>query len=143
MKRVRGGKRRSEPPMPKRLLLVLAVSALAIAACHGSSTTPTPSASPASPSPNPSITMATVLVTIQGTPHARIPVEESTPTNPTSPRPGTPFITKLTGRKGYARFTDLKPSGTYCWVAVFSPRFKSSECAGWAVWQTSTITLGT
>ncbi len=128
--------------MPKRLLLGLAVAALVIAACHGSSTTPTPSSSPLSPSPNPSITKATVQVTVAGTPAPRIPVEESTPKNPESPRPGTPFDTKNTGKKGYARFSGLKPSKTYCWVAIISPSFKSSECAGWPIWQTSTITLG-
>jgi hypothetical protein len=129
--------------MPKRLLLVLAIAALAIAACHSGSTTPTPSASPASPSPNPSITKATILVTISGTPAPKIPVEESTPRNPQSPRPGKPFFTKNTGKKGYARFIGLKPAKTYCWVAIISPSFKSSECAGWAIWQTSTIILGT
>jgi hypothetical protein len=129
--------------MPKRLLLVLAVAAIAIAACHGGSTTPSPSSSPASPSPNPSITKAIVEVTISGTPQPRIPVEESTPKNPESPRPGKPFQTEITGKKGLAHFNHLKPSGTYCWVAIISPSFHSSECAGWAVWQTTTITLGT
>jgi hypothetical protein len=28
-------------------------------------------------------------------------------------------------------------------VAIISPSVESSECAGWAVWQSSTITLGT
>jgi hypothetical protein len=82
-------------------------------------------------------------VTVAGTPAAHIPVEESTPRNPGSPRPGTPFETKNTGLRGFARFTGLKPSKTYCWVAIISPSFKSSECAGWAVWQSSTIVLGT
>ncbi|HZV76882.1 MAG TPA: hypothetical protein VFF63_03865 [Candidatus Babeliales bacterium] len=129
--------------MPKVLLLVLAVAALAIAACHGSSSSPTPTPSPASPSPNPSVSMATILVTINGTPVPKIPVEESTPRVPASPRPGKPFFIKDSGKKGYARFSGLKPSGTYCWVAVFGSGFKSSECAGWAVWQTSIIYLGT
>jgi hypothetical protein len=128
--------------MPKSLLFALGVAALVIAACHGSSTTPTPSGSPLSPSPNPSITKATILVMVAGTPAPRIPVEESTPKNPASPRPGKPFDTKNTGNKGYARFNGLKPSKTYCWVAIISPSFTSSECAGWAVWQTSTIILG-
>jgi hypothetical protein len=129
--------------MPKRLLLALAAAALAIAACHGSSTTPTPSASPASPSPNPSITKASVEVTINDTPQPNIPVEESTPKDPNSPRPGTPFDTELTNKKGIAHFYKLNPSKTYCWVAYFSSRFQSSECAGWEIWQTGTITLGT
>ncbi len=129
--------------MSNRLLLALVGAALAIAACHGSSTTPTPSSSPASASPNPSITKASVLVTIAGTPAPKIPVEESTPTSTSSPRPGTPFDTVNTNKKGMAHFTHLKPSRTYCWVAIISSSFKSSECAGWAIWQTSTITLGT
>jgi hypothetical protein len=129
--------------MPKRLLLALVVAAMAIAACHSSSATPTPSASPVSPSPIPSIKVATIQVTIDGTPAPRIPVEESTPRDPDSPRPGKTFFTKNTGKKGFARFNGLKPTKTYCWVAVISPSFKSSECAGWAIWQTSTITLGT
>jgi hypothetical protein len=130
--------------MPKRLLLVLGVAALAIAACKGGSTTPTPSSSPGgSPTPNPKITKAVVLVTIAGTPAPKIPVEESTPKNPASPRPGKPFDTVNTGLKGLAHFNHLKPSKTYCWVAIISPSIKSSECAGWAIWQTSTITLGT
>ncbi len=130
--------------MPKRLLLVLAVAALAIAACHNnSSTSPIPSGSPLSPSPNPSITNAKVLVTIAGTPAPKIPVEESTPRSTSSPRPGKPFDTRNTNKKGLAHFSDLKPNKVYCWVADISPSFKSSECAGWEVWQTSTITLGT
>jgi hypothetical protein len=143
MKRMVAAKRRSDPAMPRRLLLALAVAALAIAACHGGSTTPTPSSSPASPVPNPSIKKALVEVTINGTPAAKIPVEESTPRSTSSPRPGTPFDTVKTNYKGIAHFYKLKPSKTYCWVAVISSNFKSSECAGWEVWQTSTITLGT
>jgi hypothetical protein len=130
--------------MPKRLLLALGVAALAIAACKsGNSTTPLPSSSPVSPSPNPSITKATIEVTISGTPAPKIPVEASTPKNPQSPRPGTPFATVNTGKKGLARFNHLKPTKTYCWVALISPSIKSSECAGWAIWQNSTIILGT
>jgi hypothetical protein len=130
--------------MPKRLLLAVAVIALVIsAACHSSSsTTPTPSFSPGSPSPNPSVTKALVEVTVLGTPTAKVPVEISTPRDPNSPRPGHPFLTKTTGIKGLARFNHLKPSKTYCWLAIISPSFRSSECAGWAVWQTGTIMLG-
>ena len=91
VKRVRASGRRSDPAMPKRLLLLLAVAALAIVACNNSSATPTPSSSPVSPHPDPSITKAAVLVTILGTPQPHIPVEESTPKNSSSPRPGTPF----------------------------------------------------
>lgn len=144
MKRVLAPERRSDPPMPKRLLLALTVAALAIAACHNnSSTSPIPSGSPLSPSPNPSVTKAVVLVTIAGTPAPKIPVEESTPRSTSSPRPGKPFDTQNTNKSGKAHFYGLKPSKTYCWVAIISPGFKSSECAGWQVWQTSTITLGT
>ncbi|MGB8907615.1 MAG: hypothetical protein WCC84_02575 [Candidatus Cybelea sp.] len=129
--------------MPKRLLLALGIAAFAVAACHNSSSTPNTSFTPLSPSPNPSIKKATILVTIAGTPAAKIPVEQSTPRNPTSPRPGKAFETKNTGKKGMVHFTGLKPNGTYCWVAVFSPSFRSSQCASWAVWQTSVISLGT
>lgn len=143
MKRVVAATRRSDPPMPKRLLLALAAAALAIAACHSGSAMPTPSSTPVSPSPNPSVTKAIVLVTIGGTPVPRIPVEESTPKNPASPRPGTPFETLYTGMKGLAHFNHLKPDGTYCWVAIITPSFHASECASWAIWQTSEINLGT
>lgn len=137
--------RRSDPPMPKRLMIVLTGAALvlAIAACHNGSVTPSPSASGPSPTPNPKITKATVNVTILGTPAARIPVEESTPKNTASPRPGTPFETIGTNKKGNATFNNLKPSKTYCWVAILAPGHTSSECAGWSIWQNSTITLGT
>ncbi len=131
--------------MPKSLMIVLTGAALvlAIVSCHSGSVAPTPSGSPASPVPNPSITRATVLVTILGTPAPRIPVQESTPKNTASPRPGTPFETRRTNSKGKAFFGHLKPSKTYCWVAILSPGHTSSECAGWSVWQTSIITLGT
>lgn len=130
--------------MPKRLMIVLAAAALAIAACHNSSSvTPQPSGSPASPVPNPSVTRATILVTILGSPAPRIPVQESTPKNAQSPRPGTPFETRRTNSKGKAFFGHLKPSKTYCWVAILSPGHTSSECAGWSIWQTSIVTLGT
>jgi hypothetical protein len=129
--------------MPKRLLIALALVALAAAACHSGTSVPTPSSSPASPSPNPSITKATILVTINGTPQPKIPVDESTPANPASPRPGKTFETKVTNKKGLAKFDGLKPSKTYCWVALLGSGQTSSECAGWAIWQTGTITLGT
>ena len=129
--------------MPQRFLLVLVVISMAVAACHGSAANPTASSTPFSPSPNPSITKATVeVVTANGTPIPRIPVEESTPRNKESPRPGTPFDTEITGKQGLARFHNLKPSVTYCWVAVISTKTKSSECAGWSVWQSGDIVLG-
>jgi len=124
-------------------LIVLAVTALAIAACHGSSVSPSPSSSPASPNPNPSITTAKVLVTINGTPRPHIPVNESTPSNPASPRPGKTIVTEYTRKLGVAHFSDLKPSKTYCWVALLGQGKISSECAGWPVWQSGEITLGT
>jgi hypothetical protein len=129
--------------MPKRLLLALGIAAFAIAACHSGSTTPTPSGSPLSPSPNPSIKKATIMVTLAGTPVPRIPVEQSTPRNVNSPRPGTPTESVNTGKKGLAHFHNLKPDGTYCWVAKITPSFRASECASWAIWQTSIISLGT
>lgn len=128
--------------MPKRLLLVLTVAALAIAACNSGSSSPTPTASPFTPSPNPSVTKAAVLVTILGTPQPHVPVEASTPKSTSSPRPGTPFDTEKTNQKGVAHFTGLKPDKIYCWVAIVgSIRF--SDCAGWAVWQSGQIDLGT
>jgi len=136
--------RRSDPLMPKPLLIFLACASLAIASCHSnSSVTPTPSGSPGSPAPNPSIKSAHLEVTILGTPAAAIPVEESTPANKLSPRPGTPFDTETTGKKGKVTFHHLKPSKTYCWVAVIAKSQEFSACANWEIWQTSVITLGT
>ncbi|MBV8116843.1 MAG: hypothetical protein JOZ01_02630 [Candidatus Eremiobacteraeota bacterium] len=131
--------------MPRRLMLLVAVISLAFAipACHNNSggnvvTTPTPSLTP-----NPSITAATVNVTILGSPAADIPVEESTPTSTSSPRPGTPFVTKRTHKDGSVKFQDLKPTAIYCWVAILGPNQRSSQCASWEVWQYLPITLGT
>jgi hypothetical protein len=129
--------------MPKRLMIVLALASLAIAACHSSSMPATSPAPSGSPSPDPSIKAATIEVTILGTPTANIPVEESTPRSTSSPRPGTPFQTKYTKKKGMVKFTGLKPSGTYCWVAILGPGLRSSQCANWTIWQTGTIILGT
>ncbi|MFY9738596.1 MAG: hypothetical protein WAK11_06015 [Candidatus Cybelea sp.] len=129
--------------MPKRLMMVLCVAALAVAACHSSSsTTPTPSFTPSSPAPNPSIRTAHVYVTVNGQPKPRIPVQESTPKSTSSPRPGNPFETLATNHNGKVKFPDLKPAKTYCWVAIL-PTGKSFECAGWEIWQTTIITLGT
>lgn len=128
--------------MPQRFLIALVLAAMAVAACHGGNTSPTPSSTPYSPTPDPKITKATIQVTTaNGTPVPRVPVEESTPRNKESPRPGQPFETLLTGKKGFAHFTHLKPGATYCWVAVISLKTKVSECAGWAVWQTGDIIL--
>jgi hypothetical protein len=129
--------------MPQRFLVALVIAAMAVAACKGGSTSPTPSSTPYSPTPNPNITKAIVEVTINGTPRPRIPVEESTPRNKESPRPGKTIQTLITGKQGLTHFNHLKPSGVYCWVAILSPSQKSSECAGWAVWQTGNVVLGT
>jgi hypothetical protein len=131
--------------MPKSLMIVLTVAALAIAACHSNSSgsSPTPPTTSPTFTPNPKITKATVLVTIFGTPAPDVPVEASTPKSQSSPRPGKPFETKDTGKKGLVTFTHLKPSKTYCWVAVLGPHQTSSQCAGFAIWQNGTISLGT
>ena len=129
--------------MPKRLLLALAAAALAIAACSSGSTSPSATVAPSSPIPNPSIRKATVFVSVDQTPAAKVPVLESTPKNTSSPRPGTPFDTEYTGKKGLAHFHNLKPSKMYCWVAQITPSFTSSACATWEVWQSSNINLGT
>jgi hypothetical protein len=140
MKRMQARTRRSEPPMPKRLLLALAVAALVIAACN-SSPAPSPTYTPSSPTPNPKITKAGIEVTVNGTPLPRIPVQISTPRSTASPRPGTPFETHNTNHKGIAHFTGLTPSQTYCWVAIVSPSVRGSQCATWEIWQAGTITL--
>lgn len=130
--------------MPKRLLIALMIAActIAAAACHGS-TSPTPTLPPSSPTPDPKITKATIKVTIHGTAQPGIPVDESTPTSTSSPRPGKTFETHTTGKRGLAVFKHLKPAKTYCWVAKLAPGQTSSECAAWFTWQSGTITLGT
>jgi hypothetical protein len=130
--------------MPKRLMIVLTVAAIAIAACHSnSSSSSTPPTTSPSFTPNPKITKATILVTVLGTPAPNIPVEASTPKSTSSPRPGQPFSTKNTGAKGLVRFQPLKPSKTYCWVAILGPHQTSSACTSFSIWQNSTVTLGT
>jgi len=125
-------------------MIVLAVAALAIAACHSSSSpTPAPSSTAFSPSPNPSIKKATIVVTRLGTPAPGVPVEESTPKSTSSPSPGTVIKTIYTGKKGQALFSHLDPDAFYCWVAILGPGQRSSQCASWAIWQTSIISLGT
>jgi hypothetical protein len=139
--------RRTVRAMPKAFAIFISVIGLAVALsdCGGSSSsTPAPSPS-VSFTPNPTVTKATVSVTLLGSPAPNIPVQESTPANPASPRPGTPFITTKTGKEGMARFYKLDPNKTYCWVAILgsSPSKISSTCANWTVWQFDTITLGT
>jgi hypothetical protein len=139
--------------MPKRALILLGAIALglAIPACNNaSSPTPTPAPS-ASFTPNPKITNATIQVTVQQSPAAKIPVQESTPKpsagcksgNQLDCRPGTAFLTQKTDKKGSTVFHNLKPSQTYCWVAVLGPNQSSSTCAGWQIWQFEPITIGT
>jgi hypothetical protein len=131
--------------MPKRVMILLAALSLglAIPACN-KNTTPSTTPSPlVSFTPNPQISNATVSVTILGSPAPRIPVQASTPRSSSSPRPGTPFMTVRTGGSGNAKFKNLKPGKTYCWVAILSPSFTSSVCTGWQVWQFQPIPLGT
>jgi hypothetical protein len=131
--------------MPKRVMILLAAVSLglAISACKnnsGGSVAPSPSVSL---TPNPTLTAATISVTILQTPAAFVPVQESTPRSSSSPRPGTPFLTQKTGKKGMTKFTHLKPNQTYCWVAILGPNQRSSQCASWEIWQYQTIPLGT
>jgi hypothetical protein len=130
--------------MPKALAVFIAAMALAITLsdCGGSSTSsPTPAPS-ASYTPDPNITSTTIEVTVLQTPTAGIPVQESTPANPASPRPGTPFLTRNTNKDGTVKFSSLDPNKTYCWVAIL-PVGTSSQCANWTVWQFDSIELGT
>lgn len=96
--------------MPKSVLILLAAIALglAIPACNNS-TPPTPTPAPSvSLTPNPSISAATVSVTVQQTPAANIPVQESTPRSSSSPRPGQPFVTQRTKKSGQTKFKNFK-----------------------------------
>lgn len=133
--------------MPKSVIFLFAAVciALAIPACNNnnSSVVTTPSASL---TPNPSLTAATISVTRLSTPAAFVPVQISTPANTASPRPGTPFATHQTGKKGMAKFTHLNPvknGGWYCWVATLGPNETSSTCANWEIWQYQPVPLGT
>lgn len=131
--------------MPKPAFILPGVLSLAllIAACNNS-TPPNPTPAPSvSLSPNPKISVATISVTIQQTPAAHIPVQESTPRSSASPRPGQPFATQRTGKDGMTKFKNLKPGQTYCWVAILGPNQTSSTCAGWEIWQYQPISLGT
>jgi hypothetical protein len=131
--------------MPKSVMFLFAAVciALAIPACSnnsGGSVAPSPAVSL---TPNPSITAATITVTRLQTPAAYVTVEESTPTSSSSPRPGTPFATQKTGKKGSTKFKNLKAPQTYCWVAFLGKNQTSSVCAGWEIWQYQPIQLGT
>jgi len=135
--------------MPKRaiILLLAAISlGLAVPACN-KSTTPNPTPAPSvSFTPDPNVSSTIIKVTIQGSPTAKIPVDESTPSSMTNPRPGTTIVTHRTGSDGTTVFKNLTPSATYCWVAVLGPPPTpptSSTCAPWDVWQNNTITIGT
>ncbi|MGA8532677.1 MAG: hypothetical protein WB615_01060 [Candidatus Tumulicola sp.] len=130
--------------MPKRVMILLAAVSFAVAipACHSSSGTVTPTPVP-SLTPNPSLSTATISVTRLATPAADVSVEESTPKSSSSPRPGTPFATQRTGHAGMTKFKNLKPTQTYCWVAILGKNQTSSACAGWEIWQYQPISLGT
>jgi hypothetical protein len=131
--------------MPKALAIFAAAVALGIVLidCGGSnSSTPTPSPT-GSFTPDPTISDATIAVTHnQGTPDPYTPVEISTPSSTSSPRPGTPFLTQKTGVKGMTKFTHLNPNNWYCFVAILGPSQTSSNCSNWTTWQFDTITLG-
>jgi len=132
--------------MPKRASILLAAIALALtfAACGGNGAAPTPTITPAPPiTPNPKDHTATVTVTVLGTPVPKVAVEISTPRSSASPRPGKPFDTETTNRKGNATFKQLNPKKTYCWVALISASQSSSVCAPFYTWQTGPISLGT
>jgi len=132
----------------------MAIASVALAAgtgCNKSSgVSPTP-APTVSATLDPNITKTTVLVSIQSSPTARIPVMISTPagnsTASPGPRPGTPFATVTTAPNGEAIFYKLKPGSgagtTYCWVAQLSKNATSSTCADALQWQYTTIVLGT
>ena len=133
--------------MPKSVLILFAAAVLVVAipACgnNGGSGNVAPAPS-VSLTPNPKITDATVKVTVLGTPKAFSAVQISTPKSSASPRPGTPFQTLHTHKNGQAKFQNLKPSVTYCWVATLGPNGQtSSACASWLIWQYQPISLGT
>lgn len=130
--------------MPKAVIILFAAVCLALAvpACNNNNSTPTTTPVP-SLTPNPSLTAATITVTRLSTPAAYVTVQESTPESSSSPRPGTPFATQKTGKKGQTIFKHLKPTQTYCWVAILGPNQTSSACAGWEIWQYQPIPLGT
>jgi hypothetical protein len=132
--------------MPKRASIFLAAIALALtfAACGGNGSTPNTNPTPAPPiTPNPKDHKALVNVTLLGSPAPKVVVEISTPQSSASPRPGRPFGSQTTDKKGNATFKGLKPSKTYCWVALISASLSSSTCAQFYLWQSGPISLGT
>lgn len=133
--------------MPKRASILLAGIALALtfAACGGSGTAPSPTVTPAPPiTPNPKDHTATVTVTILGTPAPKLAVEISTPKASANPRPGKPFDTETTNRKGNATFKELNPKKTYCFKALMPASMgDSSVCAPFYTWQTGPVSIGT
>lgn len=132
--------------MPKRASIFLAVIALALtfAACGGNGTNPSGTPSPVvSFTPNPKDRSASVDVTLLGSPAPNVAVQISTPKSSASPRPGTPFGTQTTDKKGTAVFYKLNPSKTYCWVALLTASQTSSICAPFYIWQTGPVNVGT
>ncbi|HKE37360.1 MAG TPA: hypothetical protein VKB39_08005 [Candidatus Baltobacteraceae bacterium] len=132
--------------MPKRASILFAVIALALtfAACGGNGATPSQTPTPVGTlTPNPKDRSASVDVTILNSPAPKVAVEISTPKSSASPRPGKPFDTQITDKKGVAVFKNLNPSKTYCWVANLTSSQSSSTCAPYYIWQTGPVTLGT
>jgi len=134
--------------MPKRVSILLAGLALGLAfvGCGGGNGGSVPTAAPSiTPgSPNPKISSAVIEVTKLGTPVPNVAVQISTPRSSANPRPGTAFLTQYTKGNGQSKFSHLKPSQTYCWVALLGPAGQTSSlCAPWYEWQGGTVTLGT
>jgi hypothetical protein len=132
--------------MPKRASIFLAAIALALtfAACNnGSSSNPPTPAPTGTITPNPKDRSASVDVTILGSPAPKVAVQISTPKSSASPRPGTPFGTQTTNKKGTAVFKNLNPTKTYCWVAELTASQSSSICAPYYIWQTGPVNVGT
>jgi hypothetical protein len=132
--------------MPKRASILFAVIALGLtfAACGGNGANPNASPSPTvTLTPDPKDRSASVNVTILGTPAPNVAVQISTPKSSASPRPGTPFDTETTNKKGTAVFKKLNPSKTYCWVALLTSSQSSSTCAPYYIWQTGPVLVGT
>ena len=132
--------------MPKRASIFVAVIALALtfAACGGNGTAPSTTPAPAaSITPNPKDHTATAAVTILGSPAPNVAVEISTPKSSASPRPGKPFNTQTTDKKGNATFKGLGPSKTYCFVALLSASQSSSTCVPFYIWQGGPVAVGT
>jgi len=132
--------------MPKRASILFAAVALALsfAACGGGSSGVAPTTAPSGNiTPNPKDRSASVDVTILGSPAPKVAVQISTPKSSASPRPGTPFGTEYTNKKGTARFNNLNPNKMYCWVALITASQSSSICAPFYIWQGGPVSLGT